>query len=607
MKIDSKIIGQLIFKQVDNNPRFTQDSPVYPDVWMDYFENIAQLDSYRLDLILTPHRQASAALLLKKLLDQLNFENQNILFDSGVDVASNGDTVVAKLTFEEMISFVLPLTKWWKNYLVKNDRSTDDFQWLKRLVGAFIFERNGDFKEEQFTFEAAILLFEQLGTTYLARIRERAEPSAEPPTLWSISRNRQATLSIEESVPATKADASRRLFDIDASNIVWAVLDTGIDITHRAFRSKDPATNDFYPDALGQKEDRFSNHTRVIATYDFTKFRQILSETLINPNRVTNLRYLLGDTSDDTDQQLTERQVNDYITDLYADMKKGRQLDWTVIGPLLRIPHNIVEYRSPAHKHGSHVAGIIAADMERSSDGRKLIGMCPGIRLYDLRVMSDQGRGDEFNILAAIQFVRWMNSQRDGLVIHGINLSLSMKHEVDSYACGQTPVCDACERLVAEGTVVVACAGNQGQAFFRSKEYGEVQGFRTVNITDPGNAENVITVGATHRSRAHSYGVSYFSSKGPTGDGRMKPDLVAPGEKIVSAGFGDSSERMDGTSMAAPHVSGAAALIMAKHNELIGRPKKIKEILCKSATDLGREKYFQGCGMLDVLRAIQSV
>jgi hypothetical protein len=59
--------------------------------------------------------------------------------------------------------------------------------------------------------------------------------------------------------------------------------------------------------------------------------------------------------------------------------------------------------------------------------------------------------------------------------------------------------------------------------------------------------------------------------------------------------------------MAAPHVSGAAALLMARHRELIGRPARIKEILCHSATDLGREKSFQGAGMLDILRALQSV
>ena len=59
--------------------------------------------------------------------------------------------------------------------------------------------------------------------------------------------------------------------------------------------------------------------------------------------------------------------------------------------------------------------------------------------------------------------------------------------------------------------------------------------------------------------------------------------------------------------MAAPHVSGAAALLMARHLELMGRPRRIKKILTETATDLGRERHFQGAGMLDVLRALQSV
>ena len=64
---------------------------------------------------------------------------------------------------------------------------------------------------------------------------------------------------------------------------------------------------------------------------------------------------------------------------------------------------------------------------------------------------------------------------------------------------------------------------------------------------------------------------------------------------------------MDGTSMAAPHVSGAAALLMARHRELSGQPARIKQVLCSSATDLGRERHYQGHGMLDILRALQSV
>ena len=87
----------------------------------------------------------------------------------------------------------------------------------------------------------------------------------------------------------------------------------------------------------------------------------------------------------------------------------------------------------------------------------------------------------------------------------------------------------------------------------------------------------------------------------------MKPDLVAPGEKIRGPTPDHGMAFKDGTSMAAPHVSGAAALLMARHSELIGRPDRIKEILCATATDLKRERHFQGAGLLDILRALQSV
>lgn len=116
----------------------------------------------------------------------------------------------------------------------------------------------------------------------------------------------------------------------------------------------------------------------------------------------------------------------------------------------------------------------------------------------------------------------------------------------------------------------------------------------------------MITVGSTHPSKPHVYGVSYFSSRGPTGDGRIKPDIIAPGEGIRAPIRNEAESELSGTSMAAPFVSGGAAMVMARHPEMVGQPLKVKEVLCESATDLRRERYFQGHGLLDVLRAIQS-
>jgi serine protease AprX len=395
----------------------------------------------------------------------------------------------------------------------------------------------------------------------------------------------------------------------------WAIFDTGIDATHSGFRQIDPTTKKIYCDAMLGKTTKNPNRTRVVETYDFTKFREMIS-TIFNTKTITAktiisiIDELKGFTTKDENAALSPKEINDQIKVLEGALKNGRMLDWSVIGPFLRIPHNSEEYVPPKHSHGTHVAGILGANdiNEQIEKNRRLIGMCPNINLYDIRVLDEKGKGDEFNILAALQFVRWLNGQSDSLVIQGINLSLSMIHEVDSFAAGRTPVCDACQRLVSEGTVVVAAAGNLGQSVFQNtNNNGSSDGYRTASITDPGNAECVITVGATHRSKPHTYGVSYFSSRGPTGDGRLKPDLVAPGEKIMSLAPNEDSARMDGSSMAAPHVSGAAALLLSKHKELIGNPQRVKEILCKTATDLGRERYFQGHGMVDVLRALQSV
>jgi hypothetical protein len=259
------------------------------------------------------------------------------------------------------------------------------------------------------------------------------------------------------------------------------------------------------------------------------------------------------------------------------------------------------------------VAGIIGASKNGARQANAEVreeyvdGMCPDIQLYDFRVLggSQDIKDTEFAIIAALQYIRHVNGRHDYITIHGANLSLSIPHDVRNYACGRTPICNECERLIDSGVVVVAAAGNFGYQNFQTKD-GSYEGYAAFSITDPGNADGVITVGATHRYWPHTYGVSFFSSRGPTGDGRLKPDLVAPGERI-RAPLRDSWGDLDGTSMAAPHVSGAAAMLMARYSELIGQPRRIKRILCDSATDLGRERSFQGHGMLDVLRAFQSL
>lgn len=570
----SQEFEDLIFNKNKSSFRYTQDSPVYPNVLMKYLEiarsqNLKLLEC-RLDLILTPHRLFSSGDLLVNIRNSL-FERKEYRQHSSFgewELSTNGETVAVKCTFQEMLYCLLPHTSWFKVYFLENQDNSQN--WLKSISDFILAVESNSKKIEH-----------QLDNFSFSELSAIAPKTT---SLWSISMNRQAKISLYKSVLATKGDAARRLFDIKTSRISWAVFDTGIDSKHIAFK---------------KEGEPFSS--RIIATYDFTKFREIISDLHIigeEPNSI-------GSTSNNVNKRLSKQERRSIYQDAHRSLNSGRMLDWDLIEPLIRIPHNLKDYIEPKHPHGTHVAGIIGANWE--SHPKSIVGMCPDINLYDIRVLNEDGVGDEFNIIAAIQFVRWLNRQKDLLVVHGVNISISIYHEVESFACGQTPVCESCKRLISEGTVIVSSAGNLGQAVYENTIGGKEQGFRTVNITDPGNSNDVITVGATHRNKPHTYGVSYFSSRGPTGDGRSKPDLVAPGEKIVSTTPGDNYGRMDGTSMATPHVSGAAALLLATNRELIGNPKLVKEILCGSATDLKREKYFQGRGMLDVLRSLQSI
>jgi hypothetical protein len=622
-KIEELIFGTERFR------RFTQDSPILPDVWIEY----SQAPRQPLDLLLTPRRESTPAAVSRVLRERLARERNTPHWKSrhGTAVghsrlAYNESTVVGRLWFDELVRVVLPLSKWWRDHVWGKEKRLEiaslskaeirqeiasllgepgmeadggpisaDLLWTIRLVGRIEWEASQQDKPAG-QEPTPLNLVEAVGAL-VEGMDLRDLP--EEPLVWTVSRNRPAGPAIWRSTLAVKGDAARRLFEVSCKELRWAVVDSGIDATHPAFRRRDPKKK-LSPEPFEQPrggKGRIVNRTRIVATYDFTRIRAYLDPE-VEP-----------ESAGAPPQGEFTPEARERIKELRSSLLSGRSIDWDLLEPVLRVPHD-ASYRPPQHEHGTHVAGILAADWrttdEDMPDEHDQVGLCPDLELYDLRVLDDKGEGDEFTVIAALQFVRHLNAHKDELVIHGVNLSLAIRHDVANYACGRTPVCEECERLVGNGIIVVAAAGNEGYTQFLTVR-GATDGYRSISITDPGNAEGVITVGATHRYKPHTYGVSYFSSRGPTGDGRCKPDVVAPGEKIKAPVPDRKLKTLDGTSMAAPHVSGAAALLLARHRELTGQPARVKQILCRTAVDLGRERYFQGSGMVDVLRALQSV
>ena len=113
---DPQAFEKLIFRQRVDLRRFTQDSPILPDVWLSYF---SAREDKRVDLLLTPHRQSTAAELLANLRDGLNSYPPNVgkASDAPWQLANSGDAVAAKLTFDELIQVALTTTKTSKSQL----------------------------------------------------------------------------------------------------------------------------------------------------------------------------------------------------------------------------------------------------------------------------------------------------------------------------------------------------------------------------------------------------------------------------------------------------------------------------------------------------------
>ncbi|HYL98457.1 MAG TPA: S8 family peptidase, partial [Blastocatellia bacterium] len=275
--------------------------------------------------------------------------------------------------------------------------------------------------------------------------------------------------------------------------------------------------------------------------------------------------------------------------------------------------------------HGTHVASV-ACGTNHIGPGA-YTGIAPGANIINVKVLDVNGTGYASQIINAIN---WCVTYRDVYNIRIINLSLGTA-AVDSYQ--NDPLCQAVRAAHDAGVVVVVAAGNDGKDAKGNKLYGTIE--------SPGIEPSAITVGAANTygtdSRADD-GITSYSSRGPTRgyvqdaatgqtiyDNLIKPDLVAPGNKIIAAeAYGadlvadypqlDASQYetnphhylmcMSGTSVSAPVVSGAAALLLQENPNLT--PNQVKAILTYTAQPLaGFNTLEQGAGEVNIDGAVR--
>lgn len=224
------------------------------------------------------------------------------------------------------------------------------------------------------------------------------------------------------------------------------------------------------------------------------------------------------------------------------------------------------------HGHGTHVAGIVAGN------AAPVIGVAPEASLLAYKVLNDGGYGEDSGLLAAIE--RLLDPDGNGEFSDRadvVNMSLGKVATI-----GDDPVVDAIEAAVQAGVTFAVAAGNDGAYF---------------SVGSPGVAPSVITVGATDRDDLPAH----FTSQGPVANGwLLKPEVSAPGIDIVSAAMGAETLDASGTSMAAPHVAGVAALLRELHPQWT--PAEVKAAIVSTARPLD-SILASGSGRVDALAA----
>ncbi|MBX7152002.1 S8 family serine peptidase [bacterium] len=226
------------------------------------------------------------------------------------------------------------------------------------------------------------------------------------------------------------------------------------------------------------------------------------------------------------------------------------------------------------NRHGTHVAGIVAAN-------GVLKGVAPKAKLMAYKVLNAGGNGSEDDIIAAIE--RTVDPNDDGDFsdhLDVVNMSLGGSGGPDD------AMSTAVDNAVNAGVIFCIAAGNS-------------YNYRTIG--SPGTAREAITVGATDKSDD----IASFSSKGPNEDiASIKPEIVAPGAAINSTVLSGQYQSLNGTSMATPHIAGVCALLKVLHPTWT--PRQMKSALMTTALDIGKDVMAQGAGRVQPLKAVET-
>ena len=231
------------------------------------------------------------------------------------------------------------------------------------------------------------------------------------------------------------------------------------------------------------------------------------------------------------------------------------------------------------HGHGTHVAGISAGN--GTASGGKYKGVAPEATIYAAKVLKGDGSGLMSDVMAGVEWAVQQHAQV-------INLSLGSDGSCD----GTDAMSATCDAAVDQGVMLCVAAGNAGPNYY--------------TVGSPGCARKVLTVGASDDND----NVTSFSSRGPTADKRLKPEILFPGYHIIACRASGTSmgttvdsnyTEASGTSMATPHAAGVCALLLQAKPTLT--PQAIKDLLVGSAKMLQADLWTYGYGRGDVYQA----